>query len=98
MMNSGVIYTEGDEAHGIFALSVGGGGGTGSTVVSNNVSIKAGEKSTTNSLALSIGGSGGTGGAAGTVDVINEGMIVTMGTGRMESLPKASAAAVAMVA
>ncbi len=79
IQNSGLIYTEGNGAHGIMALSVGGGGGTGCAVVTATNSFKKGSEPCSNALSLSIGGEGGTGGAAGRVNVLNEGRIITSG-------------------
>jgi uncharacterized protein YhjY with autotransporter beta-barrel domain len=62
--NEGGISTQRDDSHGIFAESVGGGGG------SNGYSF---------SLGVNIGGSGGNSGDGGTVTVTNNGSISTMG-------------------
>ncbi|ATQ43306.1 hypothetical protein CSW64_13200 [Caulobacter mirabilis] len=76
--NTGEIGTLGDGAHGIFAMSLGGGGGNGSSVISvtalytGNDSIAAG---------LNIGGAGGSGNSAGVVTVLNDGLIDTSGAG-----------------
>jgi len=56
------ITTRGDEANGIFAQSLGGGGGTGGFAVAATGSFGF-------SASISLGGSGGTGGSAGTVTV-----------------------------
>ena len=79
--NSGLIETEGDGAHGVFALSIGGGGGTGSTVITSTESIQFGSSAPSSALTLSIGGDGGVGGAAGTVTAENGGHIITHGIG-----------------
>ena len=79
VQNSGLIYTEGNGAHGIMALSVGGGGGTGGAVITATNSFKKGSKPHSDALSLNIGGKGGKGGAAGRVAVANEGRIVTNG-------------------
>ncbi len=63
--NSAAIATVGINADGIFAQSVGGGGGS---VASANG-------------AITIGGSGGTGGAGGAVTVLNNAAISTIGAG-----------------
>lgn len=78
------IVTLGDEAHGIVAMSIGGGGGTGSVVESRRIPpdeeslplISSGA-----STAISLGGDGGSGGAGGQVDVTNDGQITTFGRG-----------------
>jgi len=79
VVNSGSIGTEGDEAAGIFAQSVGGGGGNASQVVSKFAGAGA-------QIAFGIGGSGGEGGTGGDVTVENltgedgePGLIVTSG-------------------
>ncbi|MBN2231362.1 MAG: hypothetical protein JW781_00890, partial [Deltaproteobacteria bacterium] len=59
--NRGTILTHGLQSHGIFAESVGGGGGNGGRA----------------SGLITLGGDGGAGGNAGTVTVINEGTIHT---------------------
>ena len=65
--NIGSIITGGEDAHGIRARSLGGGGGTGGFSI-----VAAGSeagKFSFDSVALSLGGSGGDGNAAGNVDV-----------------------------
>jgi hypothetical protein len=69
----GEIYTVGTKSHGIFAQSVGGGGGTGGGVGSG-----AGEGT---SIAITLGGDGGTGGTGDVVTVDNTAMIETVGDG-----------------
>ncbi len=73
--NQGVINTYGDRAAGVFAQSVGGGGGAGGW--SGALSAAAG--STTGAIAISLGGSGGAGGDGGEVRVVNSGQILTDG-------------------
>ena len=73
------IVTDGTESHGIFAQSIGGGGGNGSDVLSISKGDAASGAKMSQSIQLGLGGSGGTGGAGGTVDVSNEGLIVTRG-------------------
>ncbi|SEA61578.1 hypothetical protein SAMN05660420_02623 [Desulfuromusa kysingii] len=74
---SGTIETSGDGAHGIMALSIGGGGGTGSTVFTGTAATES--NSSSSAVALSIGGNGGDGGRAGVVTVENAGRVVTYG-------------------
>ncbi|WP_280822684.1 autotransporter outer membrane beta-barrel domain-containing protein [Pseudaminobacter soli (ex Li et al. 2025)] len=69
--NDGVIETTKAGAIGIFAQSIGGGGGYGGTVSTNGASD--------NAFALQIGGFGGNGGDGGKVDVTVSGAIVTHG-------------------
>ncbi|MFD2157641.1 hypothetical protein ACFSW8_01875 [Rubritalea tangerina] len=73
-LNSGLIVTHGHGSHGIAGMSIGGGGGEGSAVTNLNRSKMDG---TTRSL--SIGGSGGKGGTSGTVNIDNQGTIITFG-------------------
>ncbi|WP_170430281.1 hypothetical protein [Ruegeria arenilitoris] len=68
---AGTVVTQGTDAHGVFAQSVGGGGGTG-----GKASNSAGKGI---SVALSIGGTGGSGGVGGKVDVTNTAQIATFG-------------------
>ncbi|MFA5899616.1 MAG: autotransporter outer membrane beta-barrel domain-containing protein [Hyphomicrobium sp.] len=63
------IHTTGDASHGIFAQSVGGGGGTGGQAFLTNVGK------------IGIGGLGGAAGDGGKVTVVNNGDIVTEGNG-----------------
>ncbi len=75
--NGGLIWTTGDNAHGIFAQSIGGGGGDGGYVISGSVMLKS------SSVPLitigGIGGAGGSGGDAGDVTVTNTGSIIIGG-------------------
>jgi len=69
--NSGVIQTGGDAAYGLFAQSVGGGGGTGvGGLSSQNKDI------TINAI---VGGKGGSGNVGGAVSVTNSNSISTKG-------------------
>ncbi|MBZ9988358.1 autotransporter outer membrane beta-barrel domain-containing protein [Mesorhizobium sp. BH1-1-5] len=69
--NDGVITTNKDGAIGIFAQSIGGGGGYGGTVSSDAAGDSA--------FALQIGGFGGRGGNGGQVEVTVSGLIETFG-------------------
>ncbi|MFZ5677118.1 MAG: hypothetical protein ACOZAM_29505 [Pseudomonadota bacterium] len=71
----GYIQTTGKKAHGIYAQSIGGGGGNGSSVISLAFTATGGKNSTV--MGLNIGGKGGSGNEAGDVTVINKGTIVT---------------------
>jgi len=75
-LESGVIQTAGDYAHGIFAQSLGGGGGNGSSIIS--MTGLAGGKAAV-SVGLNFGGSGGSGNTGGTVGVLSDGSITTTG-------------------
>ncbi|MBS0295134.1 MAG: autotransporter outer membrane beta-barrel domain-containing protein [Proteobacteria bacterium] len=76
--NTGVIVTKGANSYGVFAQSIGGGGGNGSSVLSFT-GLVAGKDSF--SGGISIGGKGGSGNTGGTVTVDNQGIIDTTGSG-----------------
>jgi uncharacterized protein YhjY with autotransporter beta-barrel domain len=67
----------GDNANGILAQSIGGGGGNGGFSFAGSVA-PMGEGTTVNA-SLSVGGFGGSGGYAGNIDVGNLGLITTHG-------------------
>ncbi|EKM9602088.1 hypothetical protein PV619_005164, partial [Salmonella enterica] len=77
--NHGLIITRGNKAHGIFAQSIGGGGGNGGYSITGNLTLQKGTKSSPG-MALNIGGSGGSGNTAGTVNVTNSGEISVSGS------------------
>ena len=83
--NDALIDTTGENAHGVFAQSIGGGGGNGGMVLVINKVIGSAKKasgsgsSRSNDRMLSVGGVGGNGGDAGTVVVNNSGQIGTRG-------------------
>lgn len=64
--NSGALETSGIDASGIFAQSIGGGGGTGGRATDVALGI-----------ALAIGGESAQGGRGGQVDVVSEGAAIT---------------------
>jgi hypothetical protein len=71
----GGILTVGDNSNGVFAQSIGGGGGNGGDAIG-----KGGNGQLTVSIA--VGGNGGIGGEGGAVTVANgQGAIVTIGAG-----------------
>ncbi len=72
VVNSGNITTWGDQAIGIHAESIGGGGGDGGFAIGVSGAPYL-------SISLSIGGSGGGGGPGGNVSVNNSGIIQTDG-------------------
>ncbi|MBI1683798.1 autotransporter outer membrane beta-barrel domain-containing protein [Caulobacter hibisci] len=76
--NSGRIVTEGVDSYGVFAQSIGGGGGNGTSIRSIST-VKSGDGSTV--AALNVGGAGGTGNIGGAVTVENHGLIDTSGDG-----------------
>ena len=72
--NNGLIATEGKEAHGIIAQSIGGGGGSGGMAIAGDVQLglaKPDSDTDPSSMRLSIGGKGGTGNQGGEVIVTN---------------------------
>ena len=69
---AGTISTTGDRSHGIFAQSVGGGGGNGGFSITGSVGSALG-------LGFSFGGVGGAGSTGGEVTVHNAGNITTRG-------------------
>ncbi|HEX7078827.1 MAG TPA: hypothetical protein VF363_10415 [Candidatus Eisenbacteria bacterium] len=76
--NAGNVGTAGDLSHGIFAQSIGGGGG--SEIV--DVDSPMGDLSSvlgSSGLGISLGGAGGAAGNGGAVTVSNEGDIATSG-------------------
>ena len=64
------IITEGNDAHGLFAQSVGGGGGKGGFAVTGSINVTGG-------VGAALGGGGGGGGAANTVTVENRGAAIS---------------------
>jgi hypothetical protein len=75
--NSGIIMTAGRESHGIFAQSLGGGGGNGSSIITSNIGASNGGQVTL--IDLAFGGRGGNGSQSGTVSVSNDALIDTAG-------------------
>lgn len=74
VVNDGSIRTSGVQSLGVFAQSVGGGGGNGGSSSSSAGSGGA------MAASFGLGGSGGGGGNAGTVTVVNNGLIATLGS------------------
>lgn len=75
--NNGAIQTLGKQSHGIFAQSIGGGGGNGGTSIAMNAVLA--KDPTRISPLLAVGGRGGSGEDAGNVSVNNTGTIRTEG-------------------
>ncbi|WP_226574053.1 autotransporter outer membrane beta-barrel domain-containing protein [Acuticoccus sediminis] len=67
--NSGAITTTGDQAHAIYAQSIGGGGGTGGMGVNGTIGV------------FNVGGMGSGGGTGGAVTIETSGAIRTTGLG-----------------
>lgn len=68
----GSITTNGDDAHAIFAQSVGGGGGNGGSIYGLSLSAPT--------LGVSVGGTGGSGAISHAVDVSNSATLYTVGS------------------
>jgi hypothetical protein len=80
VISRGSSITTGDESHGIFAQSLGGGGGNGGTAITGGM-VRSGDSNSLN-FGLSVGGTGGgTNNAGSEVSVVNNGNILTTGTG-----------------
>jgi uncharacterized protein YhjY with autotransporter beta-barrel domain len=84
--NLGQILTHSDFSNGIFAQSVGGGGGLGGNATTVSLSLTPPPTSLSDlvptpdmSFHVAVGGDGGAGGIGGNVDVTNEATIVTDG-------------------
>ena len=76
--NESLITTSGKEAGGIFAESIGGGGGLAGNTAAYALAVSPPDYPAI-SISASIGGSGGAGGNGGEVDVINRAAIITGG-------------------
>ncbi|WP_222934553.1 autotransporter outer membrane beta-barrel domain-containing protein [Caulobacter sp. 17J80-11] len=76
VISDGTLITEGDDAHGLFAQSVGGGGGNGGFALNGSLAVSS---STSVSLGLALGGSGAGGGIGGEVEVDSDSVIATHG-------------------
>jgi len=75
------IFTQGQNAAGILAQSIGGGGGNGGFGTAKAHNVAAGEDSSSYVFTLDMGGKGGNGGTSGIIDSVNTGSIVTQGSG-----------------
>ena len=75
--NAGIIETNGNDAHGLIAQSVGGKGGNAFVKISGDTSLTNDDKSKGGKF--SLGGSGGEGGKGNFVKVTNSGSITTAG-------------------
>jgi len=79
--NSAALMTTSSESHGIYAQSIGGGGGHGGATASFDTMSS---DSQTESFAVTVGGSGGIAGAGETVTVTNDTAQITVsGAGSM---------------
>jgi len=78
---TGDVHTWGNDSTGIFAQSVGGGGGVGGYSLTASVVLGAGQKGPNTNLALAVGGAGGIGNDGGNVSLYHTGDITTHGDG-----------------
>jgi len=78
LTNDAAILTEGDEAHGLFVQSIGGGGGAGGVSTAATGAFGASGSGT---LSLAVGGFGGAAGNGDLVQVVNRGQIEVDGAG-----------------
>ena len=74
--NGGDIATGGGKSRGVYAQSVGGGGGDGGWSLAGAFGFSGGKSA---NLSASVGGSGGVGNRGGTAKVTNAGTIATAG-------------------
>ena len=79
--NTGQVTTYGADAYGVNIHSIGGGGGNGGIAAARAVNISGDPEIPAISLSASIGGKGGSGNTAGTVGLVNSGLITTAGDG-----------------
>jgi uncharacterized protein YhjY with autotransporter beta-barrel domain len=93
--NSGTVVTHGEQSHGIFAESIGGGGGHGGMAgIDENQwsdymaggagTVSLGSKS--NNISVALGGNGGSGNDGGEVHVTNSGVVVTTGESQANAI------------
>ncbi len=75
--NGGIITTLGEQATGIYAQSIGGGGGDSDLALLGQLMA---QQAYSPGLLMAVGGSGGSGGSAGATSVVNSGAIATQGT------------------
>lgn len=76
----GGLTTYSEQSHGIFAQSVGGGGGNGGSGVAGTIEVGASMQSSTVNSSISVGGSASGGSTGGNVTVSSYSPITTYGT------------------
>jgi len=79
--NSGIVVTNGEGSHGVFAQSIGGGGGNGGMAISAAVANTRAGNSRNLQATIGVGGSGGIGGIGGGVSIDHRGGIITTSNG-----------------
>jgi hypothetical protein len=80
VVNTGSIETTRDDASGILAMSIGGGGGAGGIADATGATVNAGKEIVSLKYVTGLGGEGGSGGVAGPIDVSNAAQITTHGS------------------
>jgi hypothetical protein len=75
------VTTHGDGSHGVFAQSVGGGGGDGGSAFNYFIGLPKADEEAAVNFSLSLGGKGGSSGVGKTVNIANSGIITTTGDG-----------------
>ncbi|MFO1073622.1 MAG: autotransporter outer membrane beta-barrel domain-containing protein [Geminicoccaceae bacterium] len=76
------LFTQGSDAFGLHAQSIGGGGGNGGSALAKAFSVPSGDPDVPEiNVTAAIGGKGGGGGQGGAVTVANSGMVTTSGDG-----------------
>ena len=79
VVSSGTLATIGDASDGIFAQSIGGGGGVGGYSAFLALQVGGAASNGSSNLAVNVGGRGGNGSSGEAVDVTNRGIISTTG-------------------
>ena len=79
--NTDRITTLNDNAHAIFAQSIGGGGGSGGNSITAAVGLGGISKGKVINTSVAVGGFGGEGNTGNTVTIVNGGVIDTTGVG-----------------
>ncbi len=78
--STGAPSIDGNDSYGLFAQSVGGGGGHGGSAIAKSLTSGLGEYPSIG-IDLALGGFGGTAGNGSTVGLQNEGTVTTWGDG-----------------
>ena len=80
--NNGLAQTFGDNAHGLYAQSVGGGGGDGGSGFGFSIGVnRSSDPFSSRSLSVQVGGASGAGGDANSATVTSNAGITTSGDG-----------------
>lgn len=79
--NAGQIITQGNDAFGVMAQSVGGGGGDGGGTKAEAIQAANSSEAPSLNVSVAVGGQGGAAGNAGNVTATNQFSIMTNGVG-----------------